>query len=351
MLTQNTTTEEILPHAVVVVVRLPFWLGVPNGSFWVTVDDEPWELRPRNDHVILKGRNSLEYEAITYGQIIPEIHALRAAAELAKKYTHVDIDWDVRTLIFAYPQIETATLEEARSQFRERRVLQRLFLYLNEFIDAYRAADLGSPRAHRAARLSSWDVPNALMFVMRGDRQVFFAEVAFRPESRRGLQGDTYDQEAVASMHTFLRDLELPSPAMILLADALSASERGNYRAALIDAYVAVEEQSMRTLKVALDNQHSPIQNIDAFLDQIGIGIRVTDRCDKLLKSVCGRSLNENRELLKRLHEVRKHRNKAVHRGEWPRESQCVDDVLTCFEVTTWLASVAADLVREGESD
>lgn len=350
MSTENTAIEQEAPYTVLVVARLPFWLGLPNVDVWVTVDDEAWQLCTRNDHVAVKARRSLERNGFMEYRITREADALRIAADLATRYEFVDIDWDVRTMIFVYPQITTATKEDAQSQFRERDVDKRLFLYLNEMIDAYRAADMGQERSRRAGRLSDWDVPNALVFVMRGDSQVAFTEVPYRRLSRTRLQSDTCDQETVETMVTFLQDPELPSPAMTLLAEAYSAWERGNYRAAVIDAYVAVEEQSVRTLKAALSTPHSPIESIDAFLGEVGKWIRATERCDKILESVCGRSLRqENRRLWNRFDKVRTRRNRAVHRGEWPDRRQSSKDVLTCHEVTAWLASVAADLVRESE--
>lgn len=207
----------------------------------------------------------------------------------------------------------------------------------NRFLEAYSLAALDDKTRGEAGRVAFWDVGFVVVSFWddSATRQLWGHIEAVREKTPRPESFDARRQLGLEEL--VAEEEEYPLPRL-LSASAWAHIQRGNYRAAIVDDFNAIEVAVSEYARELAALRNLPNKEMESILKRL----RFDGTCDDLLPLLGGARLKdwEKWPLLKKAQSIR---NKVVHHGARATSS----DARTVHNAATWTLTHLRVLLAE----
>jgi len=314
--------------------ELPFWLALPEGSYEVSWLDAKQTLTVNNSVDRLEvgdfylGRKAKGVVWCHQGEGEDTRRKLRDENPDMPVTRHA-----LKTVVTHVRRFEASDLDELRMVYggERRKWVEDTLEIVNRFIDAYCVAALSDKDRGEAGRVALWDVGLVMVSFCdeTGSQQLegYMERVRGATPPPEPFDADRQQifQGAIAT------DDEYPLPRLLSIS-AWSHIQRGNYRAAIVDDFNAIELAVAGLARdLAVSRGLSP-EGIEDLLRRL----RFEGICTVLLPLVEGPNLKEW-EKWPLVDKAQKIRNRVVHRGSHASRSDAAGVHNAAVWTLTWL--------------
>jgi hypothetical protein len=210
---------------------------------------------------------------------------------------------------------------------------------VNRFLEAYSIAAFDDKTRGEVGRVAFWDVGFVVVSFWDegGKRQLWGHIEAVRSKTARPLPFDAKRQQALELL--VMNEVEYPLDR-VLSASAWAHLQRGNYRAAIVDDFNAIEVAVSEYARELAARRNVPKKDLDSIFKRL----RFEGICD-LLPVLGGMKIKDwdKWHLLKTAQRIR---NKVVHRGARATSA----DARTVHDAATWTLTYAVVWLANLES-
>jgi hypothetical protein len=246
----------------------------------------------------------------------------------------------LKTVVTHIREVEASDEQELRALYErdKKRWIEESFDVVNRLIDAYSLAALDDKTRGEAGRVAFWDVGLILVSFWdeSGSHQLGGHMQAVRPDTPPPHPFDA-DRQLIFEGLVGMED-EPPLPRLLSVT-AWGHIQRGNYRAAIVDDFNAIELAVSKFANDLARKRNLPAEEVEGLLRRL----KLEDVCRDLLPVMGGPKLTDW-DKWSRVKKAQEIRNRVVHRGVHATRSDASVVHDAALWTLTWLIASTAEL-------